>query len=49
MTNPISSYMSLIGQKGGKSGTGKSKKRDAAHYKKISEKGVTARKQKGKR
>jgi hypothetical protein len=36
MTNPISSYMSLIGQKGGKSGTGKTKKRgDAAYYRRI--------------
>lgn len=46
-TTNVSSYMSLIGQKGGKSGTGKSKKRgDVSYYKKISKKAAMKRSKK---
>lgn len=47
MAGELTRYLSAIGSKGGKAGTGASKRRgDAAYYKRISKKAAKARKAK---
>lgn len=47
MAGELTRYLSAIGSKGGKAGTGASKRRgDAAYYKRISKKAAQARKRK---